>query len=268
MRVAIHLLLKDTEIDQGALKFFFARANRAQNQIEFVFPERGNVNLPDSFPSPVEAIRCLSLKVEASFEELPWPPDQDQWDAQFFVIDTPFKNNWFSDSLERSAAVTINEWSSVYAPPNVFEYLLKSVIAYCLDWKGERNFRHEGEAVGCLYDFAANTKDMRVSVANGHICSAHKDAMRQHIDDAFVQACSDLLSKRWIGDRGVFGSTAYELQHYFRFNVAKDSGFEKTLSEKAASWAFQVADKTAVGASVGVLVGIALGVLGIGQISK
>ena len=88
------------------------------------------------------------------------------------------------------------------------------------------------ETVGCIADFAGNKYDDRIDIALGYICERHQDEIRTVFGEQYLDETIMVLERKWIGNLDEKGSVAYNLKHIFKFNIEKDSGFNKTAWDK------------------------------------
>jgi hypothetical protein len=69
-----------------------------------------------------------------------------------------------------------------------------------------------------------------------------------------------MISRSWIGSIDTPESVAYNLRRYFKFNIDKDSGFNKTFWEKARDH-LPEAPKEIIVALISALIGAIVGIL-------
>jgi len=85
---------------------------------------------------------------------------------------------------------------------------------------------------GCCLDFTSFKMNDRVDIVLGYICDQCREALIQKIGKEYYSDIASILSREWIGEVDKFGTVAYNLKNYFKFDINKDSGFNKTLWEK------------------------------------
>ena len=86
---------------------------------------------------------------------------------------------------------------------------------------------------GCVIDFTRIKAHDRVDIALGYLCEECSKEIETKIDAKFRKNIEKLISFDWIGSLNINGSVAYNLKHYFNFNIHRDSGFNKGFWERA-----------------------------------
>ena len=115
---------------------------------------------------------------------------------------------------------------------------------------------------GCCLDYTSSKMDDRVDIVLGYLCDKCKEDLIQKIIKEYYSDIASILSREWIGDMDKFGSVAYNLKHYFKFDINKDSGFNKTFWERSKDHFDEIPSQSfnaLITAIIGILVGYILG---------
>jgi hypothetical protein len=157
----------------------------------------------------------------------------------------PYKILWIITSRQN--------WEKYRSPPSLFEYLLATVFRCALEslsreleleddkLKNLRFLRHSGHKQvtrGCIFDFTHR----RVSVSIFKLCyccreklssleeSIKKKDPNNTID--FIDEVTTILSKKWMGRPTKRDSPLYDLKKIYKYDVDRNSGFNKGFWEK------------------------------------
>ena len=88
------------------------------------------------------------------------------------------------------------------------------------------------DTFGCVIDFTRDKFDDRVDITLGYICDNHKEEIMTVFGEQYLNETINILERKWIGNLEEKDSVAYNLNHIFKFNINKDSGFNKNLWDK------------------------------------
>ena len=86
---------------------------------------------------------------------------------------------------------------------------------------------------GCVLDYTRIKADDRIDIALGYICDADCEDIKRQAGEEYLGQMQFLISRKWIGTIDDPGSVAFEMKHLFRFDITRDSGFNKTFWERA-----------------------------------
>jgi hypothetical protein len=196
----------------------------------------------------------------------------DDPDYMINIINVNLDKKYFFKFKDNIAFITTKGWEETgwskifrkmsfsFSPPSIFEYLQHAIIASLLKMNlKELNIEKEShnDTRGCFLDFTRLKNDDRVDIVLGYICDECKNQIIKEMGEKYFSDVSFILSRKWIGKLEEFGSVAYDLNHYFKFNIDKDSGFKKTFWEN--SWAhFPEIPKETIMIIIGAAIGILL----------
>lgn len=222
-KVAICLASKPN-FDSTAFKYFLLSANQLQSHYEFVFPDIDGYPLNKSSYSSDEL--CKYTEVAISIKNL-------KADYFIFVITSKITGNYFSTSYSNISTITTEGWERHFAPPSLFEYLIKSIVCCLLVMDPKTNLSFHDEVRGCLFDYNRIKSNCRAGVALGYICDEDAEIIEVAYGQSFLSEINNILGHKWIGSLAEVGSIAHNLLHTFHFNIEKDSGFNKTYWQKS-----------------------------------
>jgi hypothetical protein len=232
-RLKIALLFGNKpNFNEYAFKYFILSLNKCQNTYEFYFPNIEKLELSKGKSDPNKWIESLNERLIKKRVEV---------DYFIIFIRNKLDKDLFAFPDEPGAVITSYHWQKIYSPPSLFEYLITSVY-YCLIYSQRKLsvsispkqgsaslFDVHNETYGCYADAAIDRQDNRIDVAMGYLCDNHKEIIRNFYGDDFLNETVKILERKWIGNLDEKTSIAYNLKHYFNFNIYRDSGFNKTL---------------------------------------
>jgi len=237
-KVAVFFLSK-SDFDEYACKFVILKLNTLQDQdyFEFEFPEVAP-NMSQQFletnywekPTLFGAFSKLieNLKLNSSTK------------ADFFVGITKVmisEDDLFWTVSGNQAVITTKEWQKKFSPPSVFEYLIQSLagvlVKMCCEIQVNKPINEHSPTRGCILDYANDKKDAKVDISLGYICDDCKAHIESSLGKQFAESVEQMCSRDCLGEVATIGSLAYDLKKFFRVDVEKDTGFNKTLWEKA-----------------------------------
>jgi len=160
------------------------------------------------------------------------------------IITHSFENNYFFNAGTDVSVITTDIWEKSFAPPTLFEYLLHSIFT-CLMYskilpnnaklskeQSSINLRYHSDMRGCLADLTRQKYQDRIAITLGYICNDHTQKILNVYGKDYLEQLQKVINREWIGDIKENGSVAYNLKHIFKFDINRDSGFNKTLWEK------------------------------------
>lgn len=238
-KLNIQLLIGNKpNFDVYAFKFFILSINSIQSTYEFFFPDIETYPFEDDTACDFENSQNHMAKYVKS--------NKLKADYTITIISTSFNNDYFfnADDVNKPAIITTNAWDKYFSPPSLFEYLAHTIIC-CLiysqklpggqiltDEMSKINIGAHDDTRGCIADFTGNKYDERVDIALGYICTEHQNEIRLYYGDQYLKDILYILSRKWIGNIDEKGSIAYNLKNIFKFDINKDSGFNKNLWDK------------------------------------
>ncbi len=245
-KVAI-LLTSKPNFDEFALKYFILSMNNIQLMYEFVFPEintywynEENYTRDYLFDSFAE------MKQHIMFEGEP--------DYFINIIQSKIEENLFFECRQNIAFITTDVWERLFSPPSLFEYLLHCIGAALIFMYPKLNLGSHSETRGCALDYTRYKMDDKVDISLGYLCDNCKKAILEGAGLDYLKNISTMIDRKWIGDIETFDSVAHNLKHFFKFDINKDSGFNKTFWERAKEH-FPEIPKEAIVALISVIIG-------------
>ena len=234
-RLKVALVLGNKpDFNEYALKYFILSLNKNQNTYEFYFPYIKKFELADGKEDPqnwINSLRHTLLGTKANF------------DYYIIIIQNRLMKDYFAYPDKIGAVITTYHWQKKYSPPSLFEYLISSIY-YSLIYSQKKpsisissnnntssSFDVHDDTRGCYADAATDRNDNRIDVAMGYICDYHKEIIISFYGIDYFNETMKILERKWIGNLDDKNSIAYNLKHYFNFNINRDSGFNKTLWE-------------------------------------
>lgn len=225
-----------------AFKYFILSLNKFQNTYEFNF-QNEKIVLKEEKSNPTKWVTCLKDKTT----DLKLVSDYN-----VVFVSNRLDNDYFAYPDEDVAVITSFNWEKKYSPPSLFEYLVTSIY-YCLIYSQKKvnvkilkekvlssTFDVHSDTFGCYADAANDRKDNRIGVAMGYICDKHKESISSYYGVEYLNETLKILERKWIGNLEEKNSIAYNLKHYFNFNIFKDSGFNKNLWEYTISKLYDI----------------------------
>lgn len=225
----------EPNFDKYAFKYFILYVNKIQNTYEFFFPD------VKTYPFEKGIV-----DFETSHEKISTFIDRNELIADHFIsiITNSFDNNYFFNATNRTSVITTDIWDKHFSPPSLFEYLLHCIYT-CLiysqivpegtvltDDQFAINIGSHRETRGCIADFTRLKYDDRIDIALGYICDEHSKEIKQFYGEQYFNELQHVINRKWIGSIEEKESVAYNLKHIFKFNINKDSGFNKNCWEK------------------------------------
>jgi hypothetical protein len=243
-RLKIALLFGNPpNLDKYALKYFILSLNKLQSSYEFFFPDSNSY----AFTKSVCRNKTCNSDLEA-FAEI----SGIIADYHIAIITIPFDNDDFSSADNKTAVITTVGWEKYFSPPSLFEFILYGIfdsLIYSDLLPGQSdedndeegiNYNSHADTWGCISDFTRDKFDSRIDIILGYICDEHKEAIREYYGEFYLKEITQILERKWIGNISEQGSIAYQLKHVFKFDINKDSGFNKTLWEKCQDKFYEI----------------------------
>jgi len=94
------------------------------------------------------------------------------------------------------------------------------------------NMHSHPDMRGCIADLTRQKYQDRIAITLGYVCEEHKENILQVYGEEYLKQFSYVIGRKWIGKIDENGSIAYNLRHIFKFNINKDSGFNKNWWDK------------------------------------
>jgi len=141
------------------------------------------------------------------------------------IITSSIKGSKYLSVKNPHAWITTRDWQKRFSPPSLFEYLVHAIMRAILSMNDLES--HE-DTFGCCRDYTRKKHDTRGDITLGYLCDKHKNQLKQKRGEDYTSDVLQILSGRWIGSNAKHGSVAYNLMRSFRFNLDRDSGFNKT----------------------------------------
>lgn len=222
--------------DWDAFKYFILYVNRIQNSYEFFFPDVENYVFDKKKKERINwELSVQEVRNYKSSEEF-------QSDHSICIVTNSFDNNYFFNTERDCSIITTDIWDKHFSPPSLFEYLLHCIFS-CLVYSQVKKTESTDEQMiinigshkdtrGCIADFTRQKYDDRIDIVLGYICDKHQKEIKDFYGDEYLTDLKYVIERNWIGDLETKNSPAFNLKHIFKFDIFKDSGFEKTFWDK------------------------------------
>ncbi len=264
-RKTVAILLASTpNYAEFAFKYFILTLNKVQNFYEFFFVETddetlGNFYSQDYYESDNlfnSFSKTVRPKIEEAIDDTP-----EYWIS---IITSRIGENLFFETQGKVSFITTDTWEKYYSPPSLFEYLSHCIISSLLFMNDDLDLEsHNWETRGCCLDYTYEKMNDRVDISLGYICDECKKKIISNTSSKYFLEVKGIVSRGWIGDIDVFGSVAYNLKHFFKLDLTRDSGFNKSYWDKAKGQFYEL-PKSVIELGVGSMIGILLTLLIIG----
>jgi len=244
------LLTSKPNYDEFALKYFILNLNKIQNYYEFFFPEIHSYNYNGQYyPTDLLFSSFENVKSTINFENQP--------DYLINIITSTIGENLFFTCRGNVSFITTYTWEKYFSPPSLFEYLLHCIIANLLFMNEKVNLHSHHDTRGCYFDYTFFKTDDKVDITLGYICDKCKKEIIENVGEEYFREITNIINREWIGELNKFGSVAYNLKKFFKFDIDKDSGFNKTNWDKIKENFYEIPKEIIVliiGAIIGVLI--------------
>lgn len=248
-KVAI-LLTSKPNFNEFALKYFVLSLNKIQSTYEFIFPEINtyfyteDIYTEDHLFSSVEEVNN-----GITFENQP--------DYFIHIVQSKIEGSLFFTCQSNIVFITTDMWEKLFSPPSLFEYLLHCIGASLIFMHPKLNLSSHTETRGCALDYTQYKMDDKVDISLGYLCDNCREAILSNAGEHYLREISAIVSRNWIGDISAVDSVAHNLKRFFKFDINKDSGFNKTFWERAKEH-FPEMPKEVIIALISVIIGAIL----------
>lgn len=235
LRISI-IFGNEPNFDKDAFKYFILYLNKLQSTYEFSFPDIS------TFPFEEKKV-CIFSTANSTLNDFASKKGVLS-DHVIGIITNNFDNNYFFNADGKSSVITTDVWDKYFSPPSLFEYLLHCVYC-CLIYSQKTlpnteisekaqmlNIGSHKDTRGCVADFTRDKYNDRIDITLGYICDEHKEEIMELYGENYLTEATNILERKWIGNIDDKDSVAYNLKHIFKFDINKDSGFNKTKAEK------------------------------------
>lgn len=222
--------------DLDAFKFFILYVNRIQKTYEFFFPDvdtyiyLNKKKYKVNYGTSIQEARNFILQEEI------------ESDHTVTILTNSFDNNFFFNTDSDCSIITTDIWDKQFSPPSLFEYLLHCIYT-CLIYSQVKmteitdeqmliNIDSHYDTRGCIADFTRQKYDDRIDIVLGYICVEHQNQIEEYYGEEYLNEVKYVIERNWIGDLETKNSPAFNLKHIFKFDIFKDSGFNKTIWDK------------------------------------
>ena len=209
-----------------AFKYFILSLNQHQDFYEFTFPD-----IDEHWLNSKEYVQ-EDLMAKFAYRITKTDINADSYIA---IISGSISGNMFFMTAGNLAIITTDVWEKYFSPPSLFEYLLHCIGANLLYMHPDLNVDSHLDTRGCVIDYTRIKADDQVDIALGYICDEHREEIKESVGTEYLTQFQKIISRKWIGSTTERDSVAYNLKHFFRFDLEKDSGFNKTFWERAVS---------------------------------
>lgn len=241
IKISVYFLGKPN-FSESACKYSILYLNSLQSTFEFQFPK--NESYLDTYSITEEQKDRIKKFREADLNVQYYAPAFFKFDnllnqnnfkghAEYHVgiIVKPLENNLFFVSWEKKSIITTDGWDKLFSPPSVFEYIIRCLNASIVHHA--TSLGSHDETRGCLLDYTYFKEDAKVNIAFGYICDDCSAKIKEQHGEEFLQSIKKILPRKWIGRIDKPDSFAYNLKKYFKVDIEKDSGFNKSFWERA-----------------------------------
>jgi hypothetical protein len=234
-RVSI-FFLNQPDFSKYACEYLILKLNTLQSAFEFevdgmVFDENNHFSSETSHVS-TQLLDAFNSALQAS----PNKPKKDQYYIGIGRMGIDPKNDLFYTIRDNMAIITTQGWQKTFSPPSVFEYILSSLagtlIQLSLRMNGTQNITYHEQSRGCLNDYTEDKQENRVDVLLGYVCDSCKERITQVLGAEMLSSLQLIASHDWIGETSDPQKAAYYVKKYFKVDLNKDSGFNKTAYEQ------------------------------------
>jgi len=249
-RVVSILLTSRPNYDEFALKYFLLSLNKVQSYYEFAFPEMHNYYYVRRYYDTDALFVSFEEQVRGRihFEREP--------DYLINIVTSTIGENLFFECRGNIAFITTDTWEKYFSPPSLFEYLSHCVITSLLFMNESVDLQSHRDTKGCCSDYTFFKMNDKVDIALGYICDECREAIISGTGEEYLAEMMHIISREWIGDINNFATVPYNLKNFFKFDINKDSGFNKTFWDRAKDQFHEIPKEVvvlAIGATMGIL---------------
>lgn len=233
-KIVAILLTSKPNYDEFAFKYFVLSLNKIQSYYEFMFPEVHTHYYVSTYYDTNELFSSFEKEVrpKINFDNKP--------DHLINIITSTIGENLFFECRGNVAFITTDTWEKYFSPPSLFEYLLHCITASLLFMNENVDLHSHHDTKGCCLDYTFFKMDDKVDIALGYICDKCKDGIINDAGEEYLVEIINIINREWIGDINNFGSVAYNLKKFFKFDINKDSGFNKSFWDKAKDHFYEI----------------------------
>lgn len=253
------VFLNEPKFEDLGLKFLVLQVNKIQPCFEFEFPDIGEYPLrEENYNDTTSPIISLSDLVRDK---------KIEGDYFIAIVSGSIGNNWFWGSSGMFAVITTQNWEKYFSPPSVLEYIVHCITSVLILMNDESGtIKSHLPTRGCCLDYTALKEEDRVDIALGYLCDSCRASIREKIGESYLKCFDKMHAMDWLGRVEDRGTVAHNLKKYFRTDINKDTGFQKTRWEKVKGFAVDLcktlttsALSTVIGAFIGFILGWLLG---------
>jgi hypothetical protein len=240
-KIVALITASEPNYDLYAAKYFLLYLNKIQNYYEFTFPEMRNYYYDLEYYKADDLFNSfkndISSKIEIGYEP----------DYIINIITARFGANLFFECRQNVAFITTYAWDKYFSPPSLFEYMLHCVVASLLFMHEGLNLSSHHDTRGCYLDYTYYKSDDKVDITLGYLCDKCKSKIISEISEDYYKEINKMINREWIGDVACYGTVAYNLKKFFKVDLDRDSGFNKTFWEKAKEHFEEIPKEVIVG---------------------
>jgi hypothetical protein len=254
------------DFDVVSFKFYLLQLNKLQSIFEFCFPDVDDKLFAGADPAKDDLFEIFKEARKQEAKDVADDEEEqvyiEEGDPEYYIIivGTALRDALFADWSDDTALITTDRWEKEYSPPSVYEYLLNSVCASLILLDKEIDLDTHMATRGCALDYTAVKDDTKIDAAIGYLCDDCKEKILKAKGESFLFEFNKMIDRTWVGNIGTAESVAYNLQRYFKYNIDKDSGFNKTFRERMMDHLTEVPEKILLGLITGVI-GVLLGLI-------
>lgn len=221
------VFLNKPNFDELGFKFLVLNLNKLQQCFEFEFPEIDEYSAGEERDYDDASVPLLEFQNYTRTESL-------EGDYFIGIVTGIIGENLFWVEMVNHAIITTKQWQKHFSPPSVLEYLIHSIIGILIVMSDEkRTLSSHRPTRGCCLDYTFLKEDDKADIALGYICDNCASEIREKLGEDYLKCFEKMNSMEWLGEVEEMGTVAYDLKKYFKIDLNKDTGFHKTLWDKA-----------------------------------
>lgn len=140
------------------------------------------------------------------------------------ITETNFRDHYISFCGNDIAVISIAEWKQFFKPASALEFILTSVQRLSLRlWYGPAIGSHYPTR-GCLWDYAINVPDVKISSFLGYLCETCRTALRHSLGPTEYREIIQLIENKWTGDSESASSVAGVLAKIYKYDLSRSTG--------------------------------------------
>jgi hypothetical protein len=235
-KVAV-FFLADPDFNKYACEYLILKLNEVQTSFEFEIHNATAENLkpfgtkkyyPKSF-----LLDEFSKIIKLTPKSL---PNEDNYFIGIAKMGIEEGEDLFFSTRKNMAIITTKGWEKALSPPSVFEYITSSLAGTLIEMSMRTHASHEidyhPQTRGCLIDYTDDKQENRVDVLLGYICDSCKAHIEKSLGSEVILSLQKMCSHDWIGETDDKVHAAYNVKKFFKVDLNKDTGFNKTTMEK------------------------------------